>query len=139
MTASTSPLATESPLLLWMALMTPVTGAGSAFSIFMASMTTTVSPSFTVSPTFFSYRMIIPGMGALMGVPSTATGSTAFTGAGLATAGAALGLGGGGGRGDAGFAGAAGFIGPEGAALAVAGRTEVIKGDPPTSSTPTSK
>ena len=54
MTQRTAPLATESPLEKLTALMVPSHGAGSAFSIFMASRITTVSPFLTASPTFLA-------------------------------------------------------------------------------------
>ena len=60
----------------------PLAGAGSAFSIFMASKITTVSPSLTISPTLTSKLTIMPGMGAFNGVPSV----LAAAGAGAAAA-----------------------------------------------------
>jgi hypothetical protein len=72
-------------------------GAARAFSIFMASRITTVSPSLTVSPTFLSYLTIMPGMGAGSGVPSMsaagAGAASAFFSAGAAGAGAGAGAG----------------------------------------------
>lgn len=48
-----APLATLSPLLKLICLITPSPGATSVFSIFIASRTTTASPLATASPGFF--------------------------------------------------------------------------------------
>ena len=99
----------------------PLAGEGSAFSIFMASSTTRVSPSFTLSPTALTYFTIMPGMGAVMGVPLTSP-------AGAALGASAFGA-------SAAGAGAAGA----GAATAAGGGAYVTTGGPPRPSTPTSK
>ena len=97
-----------------MALTLPPAVDERAFSIFMASRITTVSPLLTASPTCLRYLTIMPGMGAFKGVPSTpaAAGAGAYGlgGAGAGSAGAA-GLG---------AAGAAG-LGAAGAATGAAG------------------
>lgn len=105
---NTSSLATESPLEKLIAFTVPSAGAGSAFSIFMASRITTVSPLLTESPTCFKYRTIMPGMGAFKEAPSTAAAAGAGA-AGLGGAGA--GLGGSAGLGGAGAAAARGGTG----------------------------
>ena len=110
MTQRISFFATESPLEKFIDFIVPLVGAGSAFSIFMASRTTTVSPSLTASPTCFSYLTIIPGIGAVRGVPSVVgtaagagSGGASFAGAGAA---GAEGFEGAGGAGETGAAGA---------------------------------
>ena len=50
----------------------PEVSASMLFCIFMASRTTTVSPVFTLSPTFTLISLIVPGRGATTGLPEAA-------------------------------------------------------------------
>ena len=68
----TAPSMTESPGLTRMDVTVPADSASMLFCIFMASRTMTTSPTATVSPTFTLTALMVPGSGALTGVPAPA-------------------------------------------------------------------
>src|SRR5574344_993596 len=94
--SSTAPSITESPGLTTIDVTVPAYSASMLFCIFIASSTRTVSPTFTWSPTFTLIELIVPGRGALTGLPepgaaagAAATGAATGAGAGAAGLGAA--------------------------------------------------